>query len=112
MAWMNTFPGFVMSMVVLTFGELILVPTSTTYVASRAPANLRGRYMSVYWVTWGLSRAVAPLVGGLLYDHISPHAVWHGGLILGTVSSLGLILLSRGKMSWVDRLPCLDRGGR
>ena len=97
-AWMNSFPGFVVSMVVLTFGELILVPTGTTYVANRAPADLRGRYMSVYWVTWGLSRAVAPLVGGFLYDRLSPHAVWHGGLFLGTVSALGLMLLARKKM--------------
>jgi MFS family permease len=94
-AWMSSFPGFLVSMVILTFGELILIPTGTTYVANRAPADLRGRYMSVYWVTWGLSRAVAPLIGGLLNDHVSPRAVWHGGLILGILSTLGLLLLAR-----------------
>ena len=98
-AWANSFPGFVLSMVILTFGELILVPTGTTFVANRAPADLRGRYMSVYWVTWGLSRAVAPLIGGLLNDQISPRAVWHGGLIIGTISALGLMLLARRQLS-------------
>jgi len=93
-AWMNSLPGFVVSMVILTFGELILVPTGTTYVANRAPADLRGRYMSVYWVTWGLSRAMAPLLGGILNDQISPRAVWHGGLIIGVLSALGLMLLA------------------
>lgn len=96
-AWASSFPGFVVSMVVLTFGELILVPTGTTYVANRAPADLRGRYMSIYWITWGLSRAVAPLIGGILNDQISPRAVWHGGLIIGTISALGLMLLARRK---------------
>jgi MFS family permease len=94
-AWANAFPGFVVSMVVLTFGELILVPTGTTFVANRAPADLRGRYMSVYWVTWGLSRAVAPMIGGFLNDAISPRAVWHGGLIIGLASTCGLLLLAR-----------------
>lgn len=94
-AWMSSFPGFVVSMVILTFGELILVPTGTTYVANRAPADLRGRYMSVYWITWGFSRAVAPLIGGILNDRISPRAVWHGGLIIGTISAVGLLLLAR-----------------
>lgn len=94
-AWMSSFPGFVVSMVILTFGELILVPTGTTYVANRAPADLRGRYMSVYWITWGFSRAVAPLIGGILNDRISPQAVWHGGLIIGTISALSLLLLAR-----------------
>lgn len=98
-AWMNSFQGFVVSMVILTFGELILVPTGTTFVANRAPADLRGRYMSIYWITWGLSRAVAPLIGGILNDQISPRAVWHGGLLLGTISAIGLMVLARRKAS-------------
>ena len=93
--WMSSFGGFIVSMIVLTFGELILVPTSTTYVANRAPADLRGRYMSLYWVTWGLSRAVAPMIGGLLNDRISPRAVWHGGLLIGLASAFALALLAR-----------------
>ena len=96
-AWMTSFPGFVLSMVILTFGELILMPTGTTFVANRAPADLRGRYMSVYWVTWGLSRAVAPFIGGLLNDRISPRAVWHGGLLIGLLSVAGLALLASRK---------------
>jgi len=104
-AWMSTFPGFVLSMVILTFGELILVPTGTTYVANRAPADLRGRYMSVYWVTWGLSRAVAPLVGGVLNDRISPQAVWHGGLVIGLASTAGLVLLAGRKAAELPAEP-------
>lgn len=95
--WMTVFPGFIASMVVMTFGELILVPTGTTYVANRAPADLRGRYMSMYWMTWGLSRAAAPMIGGLLNDHISPRAVWHGGLAIGLASALVLMVLARSR---------------
>ncbi len=95
--WMTVFPGFIVSMVVMTFGELILVPTGTTYVANRAPADLRGRYMSMYWMTWGLSRAAAPMIGGLLNDHISPQAVWHGGLAIGLASAVALMVLARNR---------------
>jgi MFS family permease len=94
-AWMSHFGGFVVSMVIITFGELILVPTATTYVANRAPADLRGRYMSTYWVTWGLARAAAPLIGGVLNDQISPRAVWHGGLMIGAASALMLFILAK-----------------
>lgn len=109
-AWMNSFWGFLVSMVILTFGELILVPTSTTYVANRAPADLRGRYMSLYWATWGLSRAAAPLIGGILNDAVSPRSVWHGGLIIGLLSAGGLLWLARkGRASTeveIDPEPC------
>ena len=97
-ALMSTFWGFWLSMVVFSFGELITVPTGTAYVVNRAPTMVRGRYMSIYWMTWGLARAVAPVVGGFLNDRISPHAVWYGGLLIGLASTLGLFLLG-GKRS-------------
>ncbi len=84
-------------MVIFSTGELIVVPTGTAYVANRAPIDLRGRYMSVYWMTWGLARAVAPVVGGVLNDRISPHAIWYGGLLIGLASVAGLFLLDSSR---------------
>lgn len=93
-ALMTGFRGFWLSMVILTFGELILAPTASKYVADIAPADLRGRYMSIYWVGWGLSRTLAPLLGGYLNDTISPRSIWIGGLLLGLTSTLGLFILN------------------
>ncbi|MFZ5818582.1 MAG: MDR family MFS transporter [Chloroflexota bacterium] len=97
-ALMSNFWGFWICMVFLTFGELIIVPTSSTYVANRAPADLRGRYMSVYWLGWGLARAVAPIIGGFLNDAISPTAIWYGGMAIGLASASGLAL-----MAWLQK---------
>ncbi len=94
-AVMTGFWGFSLSMVIMTLGELILVPTGSKYVADIAPEDLRGRYMSVYWLTWGIARSVAPMVGGFLHDAVAPQAIWWGGLALGLASTLGLFLLSR-----------------
>jgi MFS family permease len=92
---MTGFWGFWLSMAIMSMGELILVPTGTKYVADLAPEELRGRYMSIYWLTWGLSRSVAPIVGGTLHDAIAPQAIWWGGLAIGLTSTLALFLLSR-----------------
>jgi MFS family permease len=94
-ALMTGFWGFWFSMVIMSMGELILVPTASKYVADIAPEALRGRYMSIYWLTWGLARAAAPIVGGTLHDRLAPQAIWIGGLLFGLASTLGLILLSR-----------------
>jgi MFS family permease len=96
-ALMSNFWGFWVSMVILSMGELILVPTGTTYAANRAPADLRGRYMTIYWFTWGLARAAAPIIGGFLNDAISPKAIWVGGFAIGLVSTLVLLMMSRIK---------------
>jgi MFS family permease len=94
-ALMTNFWGFWLSMVILTFGELTLVPTASKFVADRAPEDLRGRYMSIHWLGWGLARTLSPLIGGFLNDSISPRAIWIGGLLIGLSSTLGLFLLNR-----------------
>lgn len=76
------------SMVMITVGELILVPTATTYVANLAPADMRGRYMSVFTFSWGVGSGIGPVVGGVLNDKIGPQAIWYGGGIIGMLGAL------------------------
>jgi MFS family permease len=94
-ALMSNFWGFWLSMVILTIGELTVVPTASTYVANISPPELRGRYMSIYWLSWGISRGAAPLIGGWLNDNVSPRSIWVGGLLIGLTSTLGLAFLAR-----------------
>ena len=94
-AIMTGFWGFWLSMVIMTFGELILIPTATKYIADMAPVDVRGRYMSLYWLSWGISRAVAPMVGGMLHDQLGPVSIWWGGLALGLFSTIILFVISQ-----------------
>ena len=86
---------FALSMVILTTGELILVPTTTTLVANLAPANMRGRYMSIYSLTMGVGQGIGPVMGGFLNDNIAPVAIWYGTMILGLLSSLLFFSIQR-----------------
>jgi MFS family permease len=94
-AFSSGFWGFWCCMVIMTVGELILIPTSTTYTASLAPADMRGRYMSLYGLTHNVASGIAPLMGGFLSDAIAPRATWFGGGILGVISVFAFLLLSR-----------------
>ena len=96
-ALMNSFWGFWASMVLMTFGELTLIPTVSKYIADLAPADMRGRYMSFYWFAWGIARGTAPLIGGFLNDNISPRSIWIGGLAIGLLSSFCLFIYSARK---------------
>jgi MFS family permease len=82
------FWGFWTSMVILTIGELILIPTSTTYTANLAPPEMRGRYMSIYTLTWGIGTGIGPILGGFLNDNISPTSIWYGGLLVGLIGTI------------------------
>lgn len=92
-------------MVVITWGELILVPTATTFVANIAPASMRGRYMSIFSLCWGLASGIGPVVGGYLNDNISPQAIWFGGGIIGLSGAFWFWMLSRDRKTSEDQEP-------
>lgn len=87
----GSFLAFLASMVVLTCGELLLVPTTSSLVADMAPADMRGRYMSIYGLSWGIASGVGPVFGGFLSDAIAPRAIWVGGF---AVCLLGVALFA------------------
>ncbi len=78
----SSFLTFLASMVVLTVGELLLVPTTSALVANLAPPDMRGRYMSIYGLSWGIAAGIGPVFGGILNDAIAPRAIWVGGALV------------------------------
>ena len=87
------FWGFWVSMVIVTIGELMVIPTASTYTANRAPENMRGRYMSLLALTWGAGSMVGPLMGGFLNDTFSPASIWFGGGAAGILGALVFLIL-------------------
>lgn len=91
----NGFWMFWIAMIVMTLGELIMVPTATTFSANLAPADKRARYMSVHGMSHGISSAIGPLLGGTLNDSISPQAPWLAGGLISLLSGVLFIGLNR-----------------
>lgn len=96
-AFSHNFWGFWLCMVVMTIGELTIVPTSNTYVANLAPPDMRGRYMSLYGLAWPFGTGVGPLMGGILSDSFGPRSTWFGGAAVGLAATLGLLVMSGRK---------------
>jgi len=90
-AFARDFWGFWTSMVIMTCGELLLMPTSSTYTANLAPADKRGRYMSLYGLTWGVASGIGPVLGGFFNDNLGPSFIWYGGAVVGFISVLGFL---------------------
>lgn len=88
------FWGFWVSMVIMTTGELMLVPTASTYTANQAPAHMRGRYMSFQGLVWPVASGIGPLLGGVLNDQIGPSAPWLGMGFIGLISVSVFIVLA------------------
>ena len=89
--------AFWTSMVVMSIGELLLVPASSTYAANLAPPDKRGRYMGLYGLTWLGAQSVGPVFGGFLSDTLGPQAPWYGGGLVGLLSVVGYLRLREAR---------------
>ncbi len=96
-AFGHTIVGFWISIVIMTIGELILMPTASSYVALLAPPDMRGRYMSISGLTWPVAAGTAPLLGGYLSDNLAPVATWFGGFFIGLVGIFWFFVLSKSR---------------
>ena len=99
-------PTFAVSMVIVTLGELMLMPTALTFIANIAPTEMRARYMGIFGLGWPLAAGIGPVIGGFLNDNFSPIAMWIGasGLaLIGAVGFLAIMYYRRGEKS--KRLP-------
>ncbi len=94
-AFGSNFPTFLTSMVVLTIGEMVMVPTAMALTATLAPPEMRGRYMSIYGLTWTIGMGSGPLAGGILHDAIAPVAIWYGGMLMALVAALAFVVIAR-----------------
>jgi MFS family permease len=83
--------------IVLAIGEIAHILVLGPLVADMAPANLLGRYLSLYSLTFTGSLALGPAIGGLLLQ-TSPDAIWWGGALAAVLA--GVVLLRLG-----DRIP-------
>jgi MFS family permease len=79
--------------IVFAIGECVHTVVLAPLVADMAPAHLLGRYLSLYSLTFTLSLALGPAIGGLLLQ-TSPDAVWWGGALAAVLA--GAVLLGLG----------------
>jgi MFS family permease len=84
---------FAIAMVAITFGEMIVIPTSSALVARLAPEDMRGRYMAIFGASWVISAMLGPSGGGYLLDNYNPNLVWYLCGILSAVAIAGFLVL-------------------
>lgn len=78
---------FMSAIVVITIGEMLIMPTSQTLAANFAPVEMRGRYMAIFGLTWLLPSTFAPMLAGLILDNLNPNLLWYIGGILCAVAA-------------------------
>ena len=68
---------FAAAIVIITIGEMIVMPTSSALVANFAPEEMRGRYMAVFGLSWSIPAIIGPSAAGVIIDNYNPNLLWY-----------------------------------
>lgn len=79
---------FMLNIVVITMGEMIVMPVSQAIASNFAPDAMRGRYMAVFELSWTIPSTLGPGAAGYILDHYNPDFLWY---ISGAVCALSVL---------------------
>jgi len=91
--FVSVYALFMLALVVITMGEMIVMPTTQALAANFAPDDMRGRYMAIYGLTWMIPSAIGPAAAGYILDHYDPNLLWYIGAVLCLSSAVGFYAL-------------------
>lgn len=83
--------AIIAGMVIWTFGEMMLFPQASAYVADIAPPHRRGEYMGAYSLSFSLAFAVAPWAGTAVFAEFGAAVLWTAVFIVGCISAVMML---------------------
>jgi MFS family permease len=87
--------GVIATVVVWTFGEMLLFPALSAHMAEIAPENRRGAYMGAYSMSLSLALTAGPWMGTQILASLGPVIVWSVMFALGALAALLMAYPSR-----------------
>ena len=84
---------FATAVVIITTGEMIVIPIGQALASSFAPAQMRGRYMAVFELTGKFPATFGPAAAGVVLDNFNPLYLWYAGAMLCAISAMGFYML-------------------
>ncbi|MCP4543534.1 MAG: MFS transporter [Chloroflexi bacterium] len=91
----SSYIPFAIAMLIITFGEMVVMPTAQALVAKMSPEDMRGRYMAIWGFGWSIPSAIGPLLAGLVMDNADPRWAWYAAGLLCLTGSAAFVLLRR-----------------
>ncbi|NOR90870.1 MAG: MFS transporter [Anaerolineales bacterium] len=85
---------FIVAILLLTFGEMVVMPVSQALAARFAPEDMRGRYMAFYSLAWAVPSTIGPWAAGLILDNYNPDWVWYAAGIVCAIAVIGFLSLN------------------
>jgi len=83
--------------VMISFGEMFVMPFSSNFVFGRSEGSKQGQYMALYTMSYSVANIIAPFMGTQVIANWGYTTLWYLVIGLALVTCLGFGLLSRQK---------------
>lgn len=89
------YPHFILTMVIVTLGEILTFPTIPAVVDNLSTLSEKGKYQGAVSVFAALGRAIGPLAGGLIVDNSSYNMLFTVMIALMGITTLFVIVVAQ-----------------
>jgi MFS family permease len=103
--FVSTYALFIAAILLITVGEMIVMPVGQALAARFAPEAMRGRYMAFFGFSWALPGMFSAWAAGVIMDNYNPNWVWYLCGIISASAVLGfygLYLSTRSRFQAVS----------
>lgn len=90
LVFVNGLMGVALTIVLWTFGEMIILPASAAFVSDIAPRAQAGAYMGLYTMGFSVALAIGPWLGTEVLENFGSNAVWVGTFVCGCLTTLAI----------------------
>lgn len=80
--------GAAITIVLWTFGEMILLPASSAFVSDISPRAQAGAYMGLYTMGFSVALLLGPWLGTVVLQKFGPPPLWIGTFVLGCLTTI------------------------
>ena len=99
MAFAQTSWAIVGTVILWTFGEMVLFPAAAEYVSSISPRGRKGGYMGIYTMAFGVCSVLGPWTGVWILQHAGPTVLWPVVFAWALVSAFLLARVERNQFA-------------
>lgn len=86
---------FIISVIILTLGEISCAISTMPYIINNTPASHRGRMSSMLPIIFGAGQSIGPFVMGMVTESVGISKSWNIILVILLVSTFSMYLLNR-----------------
>jgi MFS family permease len=108
----NSYYMFILSTIIWTLGEILVVTNFGVYLANNSPSNFRARFNAVGSLSWALGAALGTSVAGKFIQEIGLNYIWPLTFVLsiiGTSGMFGILIFSRKKKVTIEERNVMEK---